>query len=300
MAVHERTSAEALAEQVPGKLLASSGGQSCKDLLVQIFSRQRVEESVIVPAVAEPLIVWILSGSALVEERELGGTWTPVKVEAGHFYLTTSPTPYELRWQGTGPEPFETMHVYVSLPLFERATKDVWGESAGALRLREISGQKDRLISVLLEQLRDELTADHPPSTLYVQGIAQSLAVHVVRTYTDTNAQARRHHGGLPAFKLRKVTDLMEHRLDEEFDLGRFARAADMSEFHFSRSFKKATGFSPSRYFIRLRMDRARRLLRETSRSVIDIGLDVGYGSPSHFAQIFRREVGVSPTNYRG
>jgi len=41
------------------------------------------------------------------------------------------------------------------------------------------------------------------------------------------------------------------------------------------------------------------KLLRETNRSVIEIGLDVGYTSPSHFAQIFRREVGISPTEYR-
>ena len=50
MAVHERTSAEALAAHVPGRLLASSSGRSWKDLLVQIISRQHVEDSVIVPA----------------------------------------------------------------------------------------------------------------------------------------------------------------------------------------------------------------------------------------------------------
>jgi AraC family transcriptional regulator len=73
-----------------------------------------------------------------------------------------------------------------------------------------------------------------------------------------------------------------------------------MSAFHFSRLFKKTTGFSPSQYLIRLRMAEARRLLRETERSVIEIGLEVGYSSPSHFAQIFRREVGITPTDYRG
>jgi len=56
---------------------------------------------------------------------------------------------------------------------------------------------------------------------------------------------------------------------------------------------------APSQYFIRVRMREARRLLRQTERSMIAIALDVGYSSPSHFAQVFRREVGVSPTDYR-
>jgi AraC family transcriptional regulator len=43
-------------------------------------------------------------------------------------------------------------------------------------------------------------------------------------------------------------------------------------------------------------MEKARRLLRETDKSVIEIGLDVGYTSPSYFAQLFRREVGISPS----
>ncbi len=49
-----------------------------------------------------------------------------------------------------------------------------------------------------------------------------------------------------------------------------------------------------------MRIERARRLLRDTTKPVIEIGLDVGYTSPSHFAQVFRREVGVAPSEYRG
>jgi len=48
-----------------------------------------------------------------------------------------------------------------------------------------------------------------------------------------------------------------------------------------------------------LRMDEAKRLLRETKQSVVAIALDVGYANPSHFAQLFRREIGLSPSNYR-
>jgi len=140
--LHARTSAEALAEQVPGKLLATGKGGAWKDLLVQIFSRQRIEESIIVPAVAEPLIVWVISGNAIVEERELKGTWTASKVERGDFFLTTCATPYELRWRATGPDPFEVMHVYVGLATFDRASKDVLGPSGATPRLRRYPGKR--------------------------------------------------------------------------------------------------------------------------------------------------------------
>jgi len=53
-------------------------------------------------------------------------------------------------------------------------------------------------------------------------------------------------------------------------------------------------GVSPSHYHINLRMDEAKRLLRETKRSVVEIALEVGYANPSHFAQLFRKETGLS------
>jgi AraC family transcriptional regulator len=47
------------------------------------------------------------------------------------------------------------------------------------------------------------------------------------------------------------------------------------------------------------RMLKARQLIRETSRSLIEIALEVGYTSPSHFAQVFRRTAGMAPTEFR-
>jgi hypothetical protein len=70
MALPEKTSAEAFDRYVTGRVIAASNGW--KDLLVRIYSEYPVQESIIVPGVAEPLIVRVLSGVAVVEERELG------------------------------------------------------------------------------------------------------------------------------------------------------------------------------------------------------------------------------------
>ena len=103
----------------------------------------------------------------------------------------------------------------------------------------------------------------------------------------------------LPGYKLRRITEWMAEHLADEFSLPRLAGMAGLSEFNFNRLFKRATGTPPSRYQIKLRIEAAQRLLRETSKSVITVANEVGYSNPSHFAQAFRKETGLSPRDYR-
>ena len=296
----ELSTAEALDERVPGDLLASSKGKPWRDGLAQIFERRPVQDSLIIPAVPEPLIVWVVSGAARVEERVLGGEWMANAVRQGDFFLTTSPQPCELRWTTLDAAPFRVLHLYLGLPLMQRAIADVLGPDARAIQLREVSGGMDAALSSLLAMLRDELLRREAPSMLLVQGLMQTLAVHLVRNYASAALPRALPHGGLPAFKIHHALAAMQSRLQEALDLGRLARGVGLSDAHFSRAFKKSTGFSPSQYLIRMRMERARRLLRETEMSIIDVGLEVGYSSPSHFAQVFHKAVGVLPSQYRG
>src|ERR1700745_1482982 len=176
MTIPESTSAEAFDQYVRGRLVAASNGW--KNLLVRVYSEPRVEEGVIYPAVAEPRIVRILSGAAAVGERELGGPWLKTRVEEGDFFLTTSQSPYEVRWRTIGPEPLETMHLYLGLPVFNRAIEEDFQNDPGATHLRDISVFKDNFLSALLDGLHKELSSRYRGSSLFVEGIAQSLAVH--------------------------------------------------------------------------------------------------------------------------
>src|SRR6185436_20969577 len=106
-------------------------------------------------------------------------------------------------------------------------------------------------------------------------------------------------HSGQPIWRLRKVEDYVRENLAEEISVERLAELVELSPFHFSRVFKQSTGMSPLQFVTRERITRAQQLIRETSRSLIEIALEIVYTSPSHFAQVFRRVVGVTPTEFR-
>jgi len=81
--------------------------------------------------------------------------------------------------------------------------------------------------------------------------------------------------------------------------LGDLASIAGCSTFQLIRFTKSHWGETPFRRLTRLRMERARELLRHTDVSIINISLECGYGNPAHFATAFRRSVGMSPSRYR-
>jgi AraC family transcriptional regulator len=296
--VPDSTSAEAWDDYNVGKRIVVGTGPAWRDVRLSVFELPHVTETFTMPAVTEPFIAWAASGDAEFQEREGKGPWKNSRVRKGTLFVTAAGAPYDMRWRSLGAEPFEAVLVIISMPLFNAALEEVFGANAANARLRDVSGFEDSRLTALLQQLRDE-AAGPAASPLFVRGVAQAIAVHLARNYTEIAEAAKGGTSALPAFKLRRVTDWMAEHLAEEFNLARLAGQVGMSEFHFNRLFKRATGVPPSQYQIRLRMDAARRLLRETKHSVIRIGNEIGYSNPSHFARIFRKETGLSPSDYR-
>jgi AraC family transcriptional regulator len=298
MPVPETTSAEALDRYAVGTKIAASKGPAWRDVQLSVMSLPPVADVFTMPAVTEPFIVWTTSGEAETQERENNGPWLTSRVKKGSMFLTAAGAPYDFRYRTLTAEPYEVVLVLLSLPLFNEALQEVFGANAENARLRDVSGFEDPHLIPLLQQLRAE-AARPVASRLLVRGIAQVIAVHLARNYSALTEAARGETSSLPGFKLRRITDWMAEHLTEEFSLARLAEQAGMSEFHFNRLFKRATGVPPSQYQIKLRMDASRRVLRETKKSVITVANEVGYSNPSHFAQLFRKETGLSLTDYR-
>jgi len=297
MPVPETTSVEAFERYVGGQCLRASQGEAWREIKACIIALPPVVDALPLPSVSEPRLAWIISGEVDFQEREGNGPWITHRLRKGSFFLTTGGAPFDCRWKTVSPEPYQAMAVFIELPLLDRALEEVFGADAPFAYLRDLSAFTDGVLDSLMERLREELMR-RQASPLLVQGIAQAIAIHLARNYAGT-AKERSGSPALPGYKLRQITDWMAGNVAEEFNLDRLAAQVGLSKFYFNRLFKKAMGVSPSHYHINLRMDAAKRLLRETKKSVVDVALDVGYANPSHFAQLFRRETGLSPSDYR-
>ena len=102
-----------------------------------------------------------------------------------------------------------------------------------------------------------------------------------------------------PARHLLRAKDLADARYREQLDVAQLARAARLSQAHFSREFRRAFGETPHQYLLTRRLERAAALLRNTDRSVADICFTVGLSSVGSFTTSFGRAFGLSPTAYR-
>lgn len=298
MSIPETTSAEAFERYVSGKRLFESRGEAWRDIKAWILALPPTVDTLNLPSVSEPFLAWTMSGEVDFQERENEQPWITHRIRKGSFFLTSGGAPYDVRWRAATSEPFETMLVFIDLPLLQRALEEVFGDDAAQARLRDVSAFTDEVLNWLMERLRGELMRQQA-SPLFVQGIAQTIAIHLARNYGETVEESHSSSPSLPGYKLRQITDWIAEHVAEEFGLDRLAAQAGLSKFHFQRLFKAAVGVSPSRYQINLRINEARRRLRETKMSVMDVALEVGYTDPSHFARLFRRETGLSPSEYR-
>ena len=102
-----------------------------------------------------------------------------------------------------------------------------------------------------------------------------------------------------PARHLLRAKDLADARYFDALTVTDLARAAGLSQAHFSREFRRAFGETPHAYLLTRRLERAAELLRNTDRSVLEICLTVGLQSVGSFTTTFTRVYGRSPSAYR-
>lgn len=105
----------------------------------------------------------------------------------------------------------------------------------------------------------------------------------------------RQHHDDV----VHGLQDWLQGNLDEPFKLARLAKKACLGERQIKRKFVKALGMPPLCYVQYMRVEKAKTYLEETGLSVEDIGIKVSYQDVRFFRELFKRHVGISPSQYR-
>ena len=97
---------------------------------------------------------------------------------------------------------------------------------------------------------------------------------------------------------VRRMQDYIHDHLSEEISMADLAKAASFSPWYARRIFIRYLGMTPAVYIRRLKLSRSALRLRDESSQILDVAMDMGYGSVDGYQRAFRREFGINPKEY--
>ena len=171
--------------------------------------------------------------------------------------------------------------------------------SNGEVELRPQRKFADPRVGGLVAAVHTEMAAGFPSGRLFLDSVEQAMAVALVSDHAVRQRSVPAYRGGLGAARLRKIKELVHAKMEDDLSLDDMAQSLGLSTAHFARIFRKSTGETPHQFVLRLRVERAKAMLRVSDARVFDVAMACGFKTPQHFAQVFRDACRVSPTEYR-
>lgn len=278
----------ALSGTLPAPLV-SSAALEWPDIRVEIF-RQRAMD-VVTQASAHVISVQLAGTRHLYQQRN--GRVASRLLHPGAVVITPAGEPKH--WRHV--EPVEVLVIQLATGVVEQVAEAVAEGRRGRPEVRDDFGTSDPVIEHLAGHLADAARTPDGFSRLFAQTAAYQLAIRLLQRHADKAAPLAAVK--LTRRKLRAAIDYIEAHLEHDLTLGAIAQSVALSPCHFAHAFKLETGVSPYHYVVTRRIDRAKRLLRETRLNVAEVGYRVGYGNHSHFCVAFQRITGATPSAYR-
>ena len=187
----------------------------------------------------------------------------------------------------------------VSIAISETALVAAADETLGEVELRSSENLVDARVGALAAAVNAERSAGFPSGRLFLDSIEQALAVTLVNDYAVRHRSLRMYRGGLGPARLRRVKEFVHAKMEDELGLSELAQSVGLSTAHFSEMFRKSTGETPHQFVLRLRVERAKEMLRSAESRVLDVAIACGFKTQQHFARVFRELCGSTPTEYR-
>ncbi|MEO1377517.1 MAG: AraC family transcriptional regulator [Cyanobacteria bacterium J06635_10] len=213
----------------------------------------------------------------------------------GDMSITPANTPFFARWESDD----NYLQIRVKTQFIESVARETLEQDPVSIELIPEFRTRNPQIEAVGIMLLTELQQQNPGNGLYIDSLANVLAVNLLRQHAAIKPQLTTYEGGLPLHQLQQILDYIDAHLDKEIKLADLARLLDISQFHFSHLFKQSIGMSPYQYLIQQRVERAKQLLKQKERLITDIALECGFSSHSHLSKKFRQFTGMTPKAYR-
>ncbi len=186
-----------------------------------------------------------------------------------------------IHWENIASLREEFPKAIVSSELFE-IDRDRYTSSGGVAPL-------DMMLHLIAEQHGGELAG----------AISETFICERIRGRNDRQRIPLRMHLGTSQPKLVEAVSLMEANVEEPMTLDELARHVGLSRRQLERLFQKHLNCVPTRYYLELRLQRARQLLLQTSMSIVDVAFACGFVSAPHFSKCYRDYFSVPPRDER-
>lgn len=169
-------------------------------------------------------------------------------------------------------------------------TKSVFVVDGNRLTTAGGTSSIDLMLKLIAEDQGEELA----------NAVADQLIYSSIRTDQDTQRLSVPTRIGVRHPKLSQVIQMMENNIEEPISPSLLAKDVGMSTRQLERLFRRYLNRSPKRYYMELRLQKARNLLMQTDMSVINVALACGFASPSHFSKCYRAHYNTTPYRERG
>ena len=163
---------------------------------------------------------------------------------------------------------------------------------------QELYGTDDPDLRNLLLLLAKESETGGQYGTLYAESLMTALATRLLYAVRLEQSPGQTGASPLPRRHLRRVLERMQSGLNDNLDLATLATESGYRRAQFLRMFRAATGQTPHRYLLELRLEKARALIA-SRMPLIDIAAACGFSSHAHLATAFRSKFGLTPSRYR-
>jgi AraC family transcriptional regulator len=164
-------------------------------------------------------------------------------------------------------------------------------------KFKEQRNIHDPLLTDLALKLSTEALKDRTVERLYAESLAVTCGIHLITTYPLSTKRVFAPKGKLSSFQLKNAIEYIRSYIHGMVSLEGIAASAHLSVFHFSRLFKNTVGVSPYQYVLHLKIEYAKRLIKQ-KLTVGDIAYSLGFTDSAHFCNAFKKITGQSPLQF--